>query len=626
MSHALLRPTLVVLCSLSAIPALAREALSVEPLLVTASRTAQTAGESLAAVTVIERAEIERRQAASLPELLRGLPGVALANNGGAGKNTSLFLRGSESDHVLVLIDGVKVGSATSGSAALQDLPVELIERIEIVRGPRSSLYGSEAIGGVIQIFTRRDGGAGLHPFLSAGTGTHDSHAASAGLTGRAASSWFSLGLSASDTDGINVKPRSTSGYEDDSDGYRNRSAVLRAGHRFAGGLELDGSFLQAKSHNDYDQVNRTRTAGFGARADGVQRVAALRARFAPLEPWLATLQVGRSEDRSDAFQDGRFASRYDTRRDSLSWQNDLRLADGHGLVLGVDRQNDRISTVTPNRQPYAERSRDNRGHFAQYLGSAGRHDWQLALRRDDNEQFGDHETGSLAWGYAPSAALRARASYGTAFKAPTFNELYYPGYGNPQLAAERSRSAELGLSGRHGWGDWSASLYRTRIDDLIGSVRVDGQSRAQGVDEARIRGLELQFGGALHGWLWRAGYALTDAENRSRRSSAAGIAYRGKELNRRPGQTFALDLDRVFGRFGAGATLYAQGSAYDDPENRAELSGFATLDLRGEYRLDDEWRLQARVTNLLDADYQTAAGFNQPGQAVHLTVRYQAL
>jgi len=612
MSKVVLTPAAILLCGVSPF-SLAAEALPIEPLLVTASRTAQTASESLAAVTVIDRAEIERKQAASLPELLRSVPGVSLANNGGPGKSTSLFLRGTESDHVLVLIDGIKVGSATSGSAAFQDLPVELIERIEIVRGPRSSLYGSEAIGGVIQIFTRKDGGAGLRPFLSLGSGTHDSHSGSAGLSGRAGASWFNLGVSASDSDGINVKPRTASGYEDDSDGYRNLSGSLRAGHRFANGLELDGSFLQAKSHNDYDGVNRRRTAGFGANADGVQKVAGLRARIRPLEPWQVTLQAGRSEDKSDAAQDGAFYSRFDTRRDSLSWQNDVTLAEGHTLVLGVDHQHDEVNGSTA----YAEDSRDNDGYFAQYLGGAGRHDWQLALRRDDNQQFGDHETGSIAWGYALSDSLRAYASYGTAFKAPTFNELYYPGYGNPELDAETSRSLEVGLQGRQGWGHWQLAAFRTRVDDLIA---YDASIQApNNVDQARIRGVEAGLGSQWLGWDWNANLTLQEPESR-------GGRYDGNELARRAKQILNLDVDRAIGRFSVGASLHAEDQRYDDLANRSELSGYASLDLRGEYRLDDEWRLQARLTNLLDADYETAAGYNQPGQAVYFTVRYQAL
>jgi vitamin B12 transporter len=615
MSNSLCKPAALLLCAVPCIfPAHAAEHTQLDDQLVTATRTAQTAQQSLAAVTVFDRAQIEQSQATSVPELLKKVPGVSLANNGGPGKNTSLFMRGSESDHVLVLIDGIKVGSVSSGGAALQDLPLELIERIEVVRGPRSSLYGSEAIGGVIQIFTRKGAGSGARPFFSAGYGTHDSYSGSAGLTGGDGQGWYSLGLSGLDTDGINVKSAGSSGYEDDADGYRNLSAALSAGYRFDNGLELDANLLQAKSHNDYDQVNRARSAGFRAHADGESRVFGSRARFSPLEPWRVTLQVGRSEDKSDADQDGAFFSRFDSRRDSASWQNDLSLAPGHTLTLGVDFQRDEVSGSTA----YAEDSRDNSGGFIQYLGEVGRHDWQLSLRRDDNQQFGRHDTGNIGYGYALSDWLRATLSYGTAFKAPTFNELYYPGYGNPELEAETSRSLEAGLLGQHAWGQWSVNAFRTRIDDLIA---YDSSIRGPAnVDKARIRGVELVLASQLLGWDWNANYTLMEPENRSSGASD------GNELARRAKQLFNLDLDQRLGDFSIGASLHAEGQRFDDLANRKELSGFATLDLRGEYRIDSEWRLQTRIANLLDADYETAEGFNQPGQAVYLTVRYQAL
>lgn len=588
--------------------------LALQQQIVTATRTAQTVEQSLAAVTVLDRERIERSQAASLPELLKQVPGVSLTNSGGPGKNTSLFMRGSESDHVLVLVDGVKIGSVTGGGAALQDLPLELIERIEVVRGPRSSLYGSEAIGGVIQIFTRKGQGEGAKPFFSAGYGTHDSYSGSIGVSGGDGRGWYSLGASGSDTDGINAKSVQTSGYESDADGYRNLSATLSAGYRFDNGLELDANVLRAKSHNDYDSVNSKRTAGFGANADGESRVFGTRARFSPLERWAVTLQAGRSEDDSDAYQDGRFYSRFDSRRDSLSWQNDIELAAGHTLTLGVDHQHDEVdSTAT-----YAEDSRDNDGYFAQYLGQAGRHDWQVSLRHDDNEQFGQHDTGNVGYGYGFTDWLRGSISYGSAFKAPTFNELYYPDYGNPNLEAETSRSLEIGLAGQHGWGHWAVNAYRTVIDDLIAyDASIFGPANVQ---EARIRGVELVVGSQLMGWDWSANYSLLEPENRS-----AG-ANRGNELTRRAKQLFNFDVDRRLGAFSVGASLHAEGQRYDDLANQNELAGYATLDLRGEYRMSPEWRLQARVANLLDADYETARGYNQPGQAAYLTVRYQAL
>ncbi len=593
---------------------LAAAPLALQQQIVTATRTAQTVEQSLAAVTVLDRERIERSQAASLPELLKQVPGVSLTNSGGPGKNTSLFMRGSESDHVLVIVDGVKIGSVTGGGAALQDLPLELIERIEVVRGPRSSLYGSEAIGGVIQIFTRKGQGEGAKPFFSAGYGTHDSYSGSIGVSGGDGRGWYSLGASGSDTDGINAKSVQTSGYESDADGYRNLSATLSAGYRFDNGLELDANVLRAKSHNDYDSVNSKRTAGFGANADGESRVFGTRARFSPLERWSVTLQAGRSEDDSDAYQDGRFYSRFDSRRDSLSWQNDIELAVGHTLTLGVDHQHDEVdSTAT-----YAEDSRDNDGYFAQYLGQAGRHDWQVSLRHDDNEQFGQHDTGNVGYGYGFTDWLRGSISYGSAFKAPTFNELYYPDYGNPNLEAETSRSLEIGLAGQHGWGHWAVNAYRTVIDDLIAyDASIFGPANVQ---EARIRGVELVVGSQLMGWDWSANYSLLEPENRS-----AG-ANHGNELTRRAKQLFNFDVDRRLGAFSVGASLHAEGQRYDDLANQNELAGYATLDLRGEYRMSPEWRLQARVANLLDADYETARGYNQPGQAAYLTVRYQAL
>ena len=630
MSNSLYKPAALLLCAIPCIPlAHAAEHTRLDDQLVTATRTAQTAEQNLAAVTVFDRVQIEQSQATSLPELLKKVPGVSLANNGGPGKNSALYMRGTNSNHVLVLIDGIKVGSVTSGGAALQDLPLELIERIEVVRGPRSSLYGSEAIGGVIQIFTRKGSGSGARPFFSAGYGTHDSYSGSAGVAGGAGNGWYNLALSGLDTDGINVKSAATSGYEDDADGYRNLSAALSAGYRFDNGLELDANLLQAKSHNDYDSVSfdkkLKRNIGFGANSDNESRVVGSRARFAPLEPWLVTLQAGRSEDKADHYRDGAFYSRFDSRRDSVSWQNDLTLAPGQTLSLGADHQRDEVSGSTA----YAEDSRDNNGAFVQYLGEVDRHDWKVSLRRDDNQQFGRHDTGNIGYGYALSDELRATLSYGTAFKAPTFNQLYDPDFGNPDIDAETSKSLEVGLAGEHAWGRWAVNAYRTEVEDLIAYVttKVNNKSvsKAETVDEARIRGVELVLGSEWLGWQWNANYSLMDAENRSRRVKK-GIAYYGKDLNRRPSQLFNLDLDRRFGDLSLGASLHAQNSTYDDLENQTELAGFATLDLRGEYRIDPEWRLQARIANLLDADYETAQGFNQPGQAVYLTLRYQAL
>lgn len=569
---------------------------------VTATRTSQAS--SIAATTVFERTDIERLQVNTAEELLRRATGVNLINNGGPGKSTSLQIRGSNDKHVLVMIDGVRIGSATSGVAALQNLPVEQIERIEIVRGPRSSLYGSEAIGGVVQIFTRK-GGDGLTPYFSTTIGSRQHRAATAGASGGNDNAWFNLGVSSLDTEGYDARPSR----EVDHDGYRELSANLSGGYRFANGLLLDANLLQVESHNDYDSGNK-------ANADSVLSAYGVRAKYSPVSFWDVTLQVGHSEDKNENFKGSTFDTRYDTRRDSASWQNDFALSENQLLTVGYDWQQDSISSSVD----YPEDSRYNHGLFAQYLLHAGRHEWQLGLRHDDNEAYGEHTTGSVGYGYAMTDSISLTSSYGTAFSAPTFNQLYFPGYGNPDIQAETSRNIEVGLRGQHRWGSWSANAFRNDIDDMIASVRVGGVSMAENVDKARITGLELEVLTQQLGWSWQANLTLQDPENRS--SSADDDLL----LRRVPEQIFNLDVDRRFGRIGLGASVHAEGRRWDNATNTSDLHGYNTVELRAEYWLSDAWRVQARVSNLFDNEYETAATYTQPGRAGYLTLRYQPL
>ncbi len=581
------------------------------PVIVTATRTAETADETLAPVTVITRADMERTQAQTLQDVLRHLPGVTVANNGGAGKSTSVFLRGTESDHVLVLVDGIEVGSATTGTAAFQHIPVEQIERIEIVRGPRSSLYGSEAIGGVIQIFTRR-GGAGHRPWLSLGGGSYRTATAAAGIGGGDRRRWFSLAANGIDTGGFNAcdgKPSPGGAgcftIEPDRDGYRNLAASARAGLRLDNGLELEARVLRSEGTTAYD-------GSFVNESEAVQEVLGTTLRFAPAENWLVSVVGGRSRDLSDNFKDGTFKSRFDTVRDSLSWQNDFTVGTTHLVTAGIDYQDDRVAGTTA----YTVTSRDNKGAFLQYQASLDRHDLQVALRRDDNEQFGRYTTGSLAWGLALDAGLRVTAGYGTAFKAPTFNELYFPGYGNAALQPEKSETIELGLRG-HGTGArWTIDLFETRIDNLIA---FDSAIFApNNIARARIRGLEATVATRAAGWHLTAALTLLDPESRS------GDANDGNLLPRRARESLRLDADRDLGNYTLGVTVTGAGTRYDDLANTRRLGGYATVDLRLDCALAPHWRLQGRIENLLDKDYETAAFYNQPGISLYLTLRYQ--
>lgn len=571
-------------------------------LIVTATRMSETASESLASVTVITREHIERQQARSVQDVLRGIAGVQISSSGGLGKSTSTFLRGTNEDQVLVLIDGVKVGSATLGTTAIENLPLDQVERIEVVRGPRSSLYGSEAIGGVIQIVTRRGAGP-LSPSLAVGAGSFATRHASAGLSGGDAGFWFNLSASHLKSGGFNVRDDVPA--EPDADGYENTAFSLRTGRHFGNGAEAEVHVLHSDGFTEFD-------GDFVNEADLLQQVLGARFTFEPAAFWRARVLAGRSIDVQKNFRDGVAQTRFDSDRDTLSFLNDLAFGDAHVLTLGVDLHRDRIDGTTA----YSENERSNTGAFAQLSTGAGRHDFLFAARRDDNEQFGNEITGSAAWGWSPVADIRLRASVGTAFKAPSLNQLFFPGFGNPALEPERSRSAEIGTRVATHAGALSVAAYHTEVEDLI--VFDPVTFFPENVSRARIRGVELGYSLDLDAWQVNVALDLLDPENRS---TGTG---RGNRLPRRAHQTLSLEAHREFKHARLGARLTAEGSRFDDLANRQRLSGYAVLDLLGEYTVHRDWRLQLRIENLFDRHYQTAASFNQPGRGVFFTLRYK--
>ncbi len=589
-----------------------------EPIIVTATRTAETANASLASVTVISRKDIERQQARSMQDLLRGVPGLGVVNNGGPGKNTSIFMRGTNADHVLVMIDGIKVGSATTGTTAFQNIPIDQIERVEIVRGPRSSLYGSEAIGGVIQIFTRKgSGGSGFKPSFSFGGGSYGTTNGSVGLSGNSKQGWFNLSGSEIRSNGFNAcngKP-SPGGAgcftnEPDKDGYSNISGSARAGYRFNNGLQIETNFLHSDGTTRFD-------GNTSNKSKLIQQVIGGTARYSPMDMWQISLIVGRSRQDSDNFKDAVFSSRFNTRRDTISFQNDLTFNKNHIATVGLDYQNDHVNSTTD----FSETSRNNWAVFGQHQAKFSKHDVQLSLRHDDNQQFGSRVTGAAGWGYPITDNTRLTANFGSAYKAPTFNELYFPNFGNANLRPEESLSYEFGVNGIKSWGTWSLNVYETRIDNLIATAFDDVTQTffADNVDKARIRGLEAIVSTEIKGWKINGNLTFLDPENRS------SGANRGNILARRAEQTFRLDANRTFlDKYTVGAMFLAEGERYDNLSNTRKLDSYTRFDLRSEYNINKNWRLQGRIENLFDKQYETASFFNQPGRNFFVTLRYQ--
>ncbi len=582
-----------------------------DQVIVTATRTAITTDDALAPVEVIGRDAIARSQATSLTDLLRGRAGINLSNQGGAGKLTSVFVRGSESDHVLVLVDGVRIGSATSGQAAFQDLPVAMIDRIEIVRGPRSSLYGADAIGGVIQIFTRRDrGDASFH--FHAGAGSHGYREGGLGVSGGSERGWFGIDAGFQSTDGINA----CDGLEDnvnfiyagcfvngqtDRDGYDNHSFSARGGTNIGQSVTLEAQALYVSGHSEYD-------GGFVDNSDIKQQALGAQLRWKAGDRVDLRFNLGSNQDGSDNFigsvPNGDFASR----RNTASLQADIAIADAQLLTFGADWLHDRIDS----NPKYDNTRRANRAAFAQYQGTFGTNDVQLALRRDDNDQFGGKTTGAAAWAMRFAERWRISASYGTAFKAPTFNELYYPFFSNPALRPESSKTYEVGLAWRGDSTRVRLDAFNTEVKDLIAYNAA--RFAPDNIQNARLRGAELRVDSRLYGWDIGASASWLDPQDRST----------GKDLARRARGTARIELDRGFGKFTLGVTGVAEGSRYDNLANTRRIGRYATLDIRAAYAIGTDWTLQGRVANVFDKDYETAAFYNQPGREFFVTLRYR--
>lgn len=597
---------------------------SLKPIIVTATRTAQTVDASLASVTVITRDEIERLQPAQFIDLLQNRAGISITSNGYAGKSSSINMRGTNSDHTLLLIDGVRMGSATLGNASWQFLPLAEIERIEIVRGPRASIYGADAIGGVIQVFTRQ--GHKGSPKVNAHTriGSFNTRELGAGVQGGTERTRYSLSVSHQQTDGINIQEGIG---DDDPDGYDNTSLSANLAHDLGSNTELFASLLSSQGRTETDV-----TDGGPDHTDFTHQAMRAGIRGSFTQNWFTELSFGHALDKNRNVYDppylGDDKTYFNTSRSLADWRNDINLGTATLLTLGLDWQQDVITSsneIEKNR-------RYNQAIYQIIQTGQDRHNLQGSLRHDDNQAFGGHTTGQLAWGYDISPQLSGRLSYATAFKAPTFNDLYWPDEGwvkgNPDITPEKSETTEAGLSYHHGQLSWEASIYQTDISDLIawGCAQNcdDGQWwtdiwQPQNIHKVRIHGMELEAKLNQRDWSSTLSVSLLDTEDRKT----------GNELARRPYESYRLDLDRQLGQFTLGGSALVRGRSYNNVANTDRISGHTLFNLRASWRPAAQWLVRANIDNLLDKQYITSRysstiDYNQPGRAYYLSVHYQ--
>ncbi|MHB2244546.1 TonB-dependent receptor domain-containing protein [Pseudomonas monsensis] len=590
------------------------EALKLPDTLISANRQVEARNDSSAANTVFTREDIDRLQPGSVTDLLQRVPGVQVAQAGGRGSLPGIYIRGTQSAQSLVLVDGQRIGSSTSGDSNLQHLNIDQIERVEVLRGSRSVIYGSDAIGGVIQIFTRRGTQQSLQPRLHLGFGSHQTWERSLGLTGGDEKTRFNLGASLDETAGLD---RTHESYPSDSDhdAYRNKSISLSLSHALTDDIEVGANLLDNRGKSEFDNpFGRFDTSTFASvqqqpysdfNVSSVSSYVDARVNDA----WKTRVEFGHTENREktlDKLSDERTV--FNTYRDSVNWQNDLTLDARNSLILGGDWYEDRINSSTA----FEENSRWNRAAFIQHRYQADSFSTELGLRHDDNQQFGGQNTWSGTFTLPLNPDNDLLLSYSEGFRAPTFNDLYYPDFSNPALKPETSKSYEL--QWRSQLSDSSrleASIYRTDLEDAI---IFGSNSRPENVASARINGFEAALKQELFGWQSNLGVAIIDPRDRDT----------GHTLARRARRTMSWDLDRQFDRLSLGASWQAVSSSYDDKDNTQSLGGYGLIGLRSSWALNREIKLDLKVDNLLDKGYSRALysydgsqyGYREEGRA----------
>ena len=578
-------------------------ATTLDPVVVTAARGPQRLSDMTADVTVIGRDEIARAGAQSLAELLQRQPGIQISMSGGAGSTSAVYLRGVNGNQTLVLIDGMRVGSATAGATALEAIPLDLIDHIEILRGPASSLYGADAVGGVIQVFTRRGDGAPAFNG-SASYGTYGTGQATAGVGGSSGAWRYAIQGGYQGSRGFNAigNPADFS-YNPDLDGYDRGNASANLSYRISAEHEIAAQYYYSRLSNRFDASpgydDRTTTTVESFALSSTDRLASF---------WLSRLDLGQGSDDSVS-QTGFGNSGFRTRQNQLTWQNDLTLPVG-ALSLAYVGLDEKISTDPA----FPVSSRRTNSFVGVYQVRVDPHMLQANLRFDDSSQYGGRTTGALGYAYAFGEGWRALVNAGTAFKAPTFNDLYYPGFANPRLAPETARNADVALDYASSTLLARATVYRNDVKNLIVfGCDADFNCAPNNVAKATLTGLTVQAQADWRTISFKGSLDFLRPEDDAT----------GNQLPRRARQYGSASALVPWEAWQFGAEIVAASARYDDAANTRRMGGYALVNLTANYALDKHWSLTMRADNVLDKHYELAAGYNTAGASVFGGVRY---
>ncbi|MCB5185512.1 TonB-dependent receptor [Methylobacillus gramineus] len=592
-----------------------------EDTVVTASRAEQKVTDVIGDISIITEEQIQKAGQTTLVELLAMQPGIETSSNGGVGKSTNIYIRGTNPTHTLILVDGVRISSATTGETAIQHIPLSQIERVEILRGPASSMYGADAIGGVIQIFTKS--GKGSPKFnASVGLGNYGTAIGEAGVNGRINNTSYSLQGGAVHVNGIStIKNKTNRAYNSDTDGYRNQNISAKITQHLSENDEIGLNVLVTDSRSFNDSGSTATTSRYDYFLDQTLSSYTVHSKNRFNQYWTSLLSFSKSTDDLSSFTKrptSTSESTFKTTQDQYLWQNTLTTP--IGLVnLGVERREQKADSNATT--PLLVNERDIQSYFAGWQKRIDKHGFQVNLRNDDNSQFGNKTTGNAGYAYQITSTLKASASIGTAFAAPTFNQLYSPTsilqgityLSNPNLKPEESRNKEIGLQYDNGRDFVSATYYHNEVDNLISRTGTRTLLQTINIDQAVLRGLTLNFRTSLAGFKLAANADFQRPENEAN----------GNLLPRRAKEHGFISISKNFNAWDLGGEIQSSGARYNDAENTVRMSGYTLVNFYTNYRINDDWSLNARVNNLFDRKYELARDYGTYGTNLFVSLRF---
>lgn len=588
-----------------------------ETMVVTARRMAQPLKNVITPISIVTKNEIEAMQANTIADVLQRLPGVKVISSGGPGQITSVYLRGSASNQILILLNGVRINSATAGGADFSQVPLTAISKIELIRGSRAAQYGSDAIGGVLNIITSIEG-QGNSAQVTTGIGSHGYHQLGASAQGiNDDGAWIKVATDVNGADGFSAM---TEPADQDSDSYSNQNSYIEIGTHLDNHWKISLQGLLHNGESDFDNGYTDFSTGQyvnnpNAKSKARQYSIAGKTEYTN-QDYFSELTVAQNQDKLDTGDDNTPVSTIKSDRISVNWFNHYQINGNWGVGGGVEWYRDNVDNSSSS---YTKDERDNKAIYG--TSSLKIADWLFdgSIRTDDNDSYGRNNTWQAGVAYELTSNLTLSTNVGTAFRAPTFNDLYYPGGGNPNLKPEESTSYELGIRGDYQPINWYFNGFHNKLNNLIAWAPDPTDSTGtnwmpSNVDKATLQGIEI--GTEFHTWalFHDISYDYLDSEDKK---TGKQLIYRSKHSAKwNVGYTadiWQLDMTAIY-----------YGQSYSDANNTQKVEAYTLVDLGTSYFVTDQLTLRVKVTNLFNKSYVSKANYNSAEREFYLNAAYQ--